>query len=203
MGKDLKLGVLVSGRGTNLQSIINSIEDGRLDAEIAIVISDTPEVEALERAEKHDIENQYIGKEDFTTVKEYESAMIEVLEEYGVELVAMAGFMTFLSPHFIDYYRDRIMNIHPSLLPAFPGMDAQRQAFNYGVKVTGCTVHFADEGVDTGPIILQESVPVLEDDTVNSLSKRILAEEHRIYPKAIQLYANNRLKVKGRKVEIL
>jgi len=203
VGKRLTIGVLVSGRGTNLQSIINSIEDGRLKAEIGIIISDNPEAKALDRAENHGIKSICIEEDNFNIKQEYEEEMIKVLEENGVELVVMAGFMTILSSYFVDYYRNRLMNIHPSLLPAFPGVDAQRQAFKYGVKVTGCTVHFAYEGMDTGPIILQEAVPVLEDDTVTSLSKRILAVEHRIYPKAIQLFADERLKVEGRKVEIL
>ncbi|MCK8824956.1 phosphoribosylglycinamide formyltransferase [Fuchsiella alkaliacetigena] len=203
MYDDIIIGVLVSGRGTNLQSIIDSIEDGRLNAEIGIVISDNPEAKALDRAEKYDLNNTYIGKEDFATTADYEARMVEVLEENEVELVAMAGFMTFLSSYFIDQYRNRIMNIHPSLLPAFPGPNAQEQALDYGVKISGCTVHFADEGIDSGPVILQEAVPVLEGDTVESLSRRILAEEHRIYPKAIQLFANGRLVVKDGKVEIL
>ena len=203
MYDDIIIGVLVSGRGTNLQSIIDSIEDGRLNAEIGIVISDNPEAKALDRAEKYGLNNVYIGKEDFATTEEYEAQMVEVLKENEVELVAMAGFMTFLSSYFIDQYRNRIMNIHPSLLPAFPGPNAQEQALDYGVKISGCTVHFADEGIDSGPVILQEAVPVLEGDTIESLSRRILAEEHRIYPKAIQLFANGRLVVKNNKVEIL
>ncbi|SJZ81369.1 phosphoribosylglycinamide formyltransferase [Selenihalanaerobacter shriftii] len=203
MAKRLRLGVLVSGRGTNLQSIINSIEADRLNAKIEIIISDNLDAKALERAKKHGIKGVSIIPGDFNSKQEYEEKMITILEEHGVELVAMAGFITILSSHFIEYYRNRLMNIHPSLLPAFPGLDAQRQAFKHGVKVTGCTVHFAYEGMDTGPIILQEAVQVLEDDTVASLSRRILAEEHQIYPKAIQLFADRRLKVEGRKVEIL
>jgi phosphoribosylglycinamide formyltransferase-1 len=203
LGEKLNIGVLVSGRGTNLQSIINSIEDDTLDAQINIVISNNPEVKALERCEKFGIENQHLDPDDFDTKEEYETKLIEVLEENNVELVAMAGFMKVLSSYFVECYRNKLMNIHPSLLPAFPGVDAQRQAFNYGVKVTGCTVHFVDEGVDSGPIILQETVPVLKSDTVSSLSQRILAEEHRVYPKAIQLFVNNRLRVEDGKVEIL
>ncbi|ADL13792.1 phosphoribosylglycinamide formyltransferase [Acetohalobium arabaticum] len=203
MGKKLVVGVLASGRGTNLQSIINSIEEGRLDAEIGIVISDNPEAKALLRAENHGLKQQCIESGDFADTEEYEEEMIEVLEENNVDLVAMAGFMKILSSYFIQHYSNRIMNIHPSLLPAFPGTDAQKQALEYGVKVSGCTVHFADEGMDSGPIIMQAAVSVLEDDTVESLSKRILAEEHRIYPEAIQLYADNKLQVRDDRVEIL
>lgn len=203
MDKKLVIGVLASGRGTNLQSIINSIEEDRLDAEIGIVLSDNPEAKALSRAESHGLKQQCIEPSDFASTEEYEAAMIEVLEKNDVDLVAMAGFMKILSSYFIQHYSNRIMNIHPSLLPAFPGTDAQEQALEYGVKVSGCTVHFADEGVDSGPIIMQAAVPVLEDDTVESLSKRILAEEHRVYPEAIQLYAGNRLQVREGRVEIL
>ncbi|MBM7624345.1 phosphoribosylglycinamide formyltransferase [Sporohalobacter salinus] len=203
MGKKLVIGVLASGRGTNLQSIINSIEEERLDVEIGIVISDKADAKALSRAEDHGLKQQCIRPSEFDNIKEYEAEMIKVLEENNVELVVMAGFMRILSSYFIQYYSNQIMNIHPSLLPSFPGTDAQKQALEYGVKVSGCTVHFADEGIDSGPIIIQSAVPVLEDDTVTSLSKRILAEEHRLYPKAIQLYAENKLRIRAGKVEII
>lgn len=203
MGDELSIGVLASGRGTNLQSIINSIEEDRLEAKIGIVISDNADAKALSRAEEHGLKQQCIQRKDFASTKEYEAAMIEVLEKNNVELVAMAGFMKVLSSYFIQYYSNQIMNIHPSLLPAFPGTNAQKQAFEYGVKLSGCTVHFADERVDNGPIIMQAAVPVLEDDTVDSLSRRILAEEHRLYPEAIQLYAEDKLRVRDGKVEII
>lgn len=199
MSKKLRIGVLVSGRGTNLQAIIDSIQKGDLSAEIVIVISDNPNAMALERAKKANIPTAYVkpGKKS-----EFEEKIIRLLEENNVELIVLAGFMRILSPNFVNHFPLRIINIHPSLLPSFPGLEAQRQALEYGVKITGCTVHFVNEMVDAGPIILQEAVPVYDDDTVESLSNRILEKEHKILVEAIRLFSENRLKVVGRRVFI-
>jgi len=200
MKRIVKLGVLVSGSGSNLQSIINHIEKGLLDAEIRMIISNNPEAYALVRARKHGIPYTVLEHRDFVTREDFDRKMIEVFNISGVELVLMAGFMRILSPLFLNAFPMKIMNIHPAILPSFPGMHAQQRAFDYGVKFSGCTVHFADEGVDTGPIIIQAIVPVYDQDTDEILAQRILKEEHRIYPKAIQLYAEGKLYVVGRKV---
>ncbi len=196
----LKLGVLVSGSGSNLQSIIDRIEAGALNAEIGVMITNKPDAYALVRCEKHGIPVVVIRHQDFRTREDFDRGMIEVLQSHAVELVVMAGFMRVLTPVFLKAFPMRIMNIHPALLPAFPGTHVQQQAIDYGVKFSGCTVHFADEGVDTGPVIIQAVVPVLPQDTADTLAARILKEEHRIYPKAIQFYAEGRLLVSGRKV---
>ncbi len=202
MKRIVKLGVLVSGSGSNLQSIIDHIEKGLIDAEIRMIISNNPEAYALVRARKHGIPYTVLEHRDFAKREDFDGKMIEVFNLSGVELVIMAGFMRVLSPLFLNAFPMRIMNIHPALLPSFPGMHAQKQAFDYGVKFSGCTVHFADEGVDTGPIIIQAVVPVYDQDTDEILAQRILKEEHRIYPKAIQLYAEGKLHVVGRKVSV-
>lgn len=199
----LKIGILASGRGSNLQSIIDNIESGELKAEIKIVISDRKKAFALERAANHQINTLYINPEQYGTKEDYEQKLIDIFKEKGVELVVMAGFMRILSPYFIKQFRQRLMNIHPSLLPAFPGLHPQRQALEYGVKVSGCSVHFADEGMDTGPIILQSSVPVLDDDDEDSLAARILEQEHQIYPYAIKLFSEGRIKIEDRKVKVI
>jgi phosphoribosylglycinamide formyltransferase-1 len=199
----LKVGVLCSGRGSNLQAIIDASKEGKIKAKVVVVISDNEKALALERARRDNIPAIYINPSAFSSKEEYEAAIIKELRSKGVELVALAGFMRVLSPYFVKAYQNRIMNIHPSLLPAFPGLEAQKQAFDYGVKVAGATVHFVDFGIDTGPIIIQAAVPVKEDDTPESLAERILKEEHRIYPKAIDLFAQNKLKIEGRKVKIL
>lgn len=200
MGKLLKIGVLVSGSGTNLQSIIDRCEDGFLPATIACVISNNENAFALERARKNGIPAICLKHTDFSGRSAYDAELINVLRAHGVELVVLAGFMRIITPGFIEAFPNAIMNIHPALLPAFPGLHAQRQALDYGVKVTGCTVHFVDAGTDTGPIILQATVPVESDDTEETLSARIRIEEHRIFPEAIRLFAEGRLKVEGRKV---
>ncbi|MCX7817260.1 MAG: phosphoribosylglycinamide formyltransferase [Syntrophales bacterium] len=200
MKRIINIGVLVSGSGSNLQAIIDNIERGRLDARIAIVISNNPEAYALERCRRHGVPYVVIRHEDYATRESFDRAMIDVLNANGVELVVMAGFMRILSREFLDAFPMRIMNIHPALLPSFPGLHGQKKAVEYGVKFSGCTVHFADEGVDTGPVIIQAVVPVLPDDTEESLAARILREEHKIYSQAIQWYAEGRLEVKGRKV---
>ena len=202
MSKRLPIGVLASGSGSNLQSIIDHIEQGRLDAEIRVVISNNPDAYALTRAKKHGIPCVVIRHQEFPNREAFDGQMVETLVSYGVELVVMAGFMRVLSPVFLKAFSQRVINIHPALLPSFPGLHGQQQAFDYGVKFSGCTVHFADDGVDSGPIIIQAIVPVLEADTADSLAARILREEHRIYPQAIQFYAEDRIEIQNRQVKI-
>ena len=196
----IKLGVMCSGRGTDLQSIIDAIQNGELNAEISIVITDKPNVMALERATKAGIKNICVDRKKFTERADFESELLKNLE--GVDLVILAGFMRIVSPDFVRHYEGRLMNIHPSLLPAFPGAHAHRDALAYGVKVSGCTVHFVDEGTDSGPIILQAAVEVHKDDTEETLSARILEKEHIIYPQAIKLFVEGKLEIVGRKVLI-
>ncbi len=203
MARIVNLGVLVSGSGSNLQSIIDNIERGTLPARIAIVVSNNPGAFALERARKHGIAAVVIEHAGFADRESYDRRVVDTLQAHGVELVVLAGFMRVLSPLFLRAFPMRVMNIHPALLPSFPGTHGQRKAFDYGVKFSGCTVHFADEGVDTGPIIIQAVVPVYDADTEDTLSRRILKEEHRIYPQAIRLYAEGKLHVEGRKVRVL
>ena len=198
----INIGVLASGRGTNLQVIIEAIEEGKIEGEIKVVISDNPDAYALKRAKQHNIETQYIDFKSFKNREDYDKKIVECLKEKKIDLVVLAGYMRILSPYFIRTYKNKIMNIHPALLPSFPGLHAQRQAVEYGVKISGCTVHFVDEGVDSGPIILQKSVEVSADDTEESLVEKILKEEHQIYPRAIQLFSQGRLIIKGRKVFI-
>ena len=197
-----KLGVLCSGRGTDLQSIIDAIAAGQVPAEIAIVLTDK-EAYALKRAKKAGIEAVCVDRKQFDGREPFEKALIEKLEAAGVTLVVLAGFMRILTPYFVGHFAGRIMNIHPALLPSFPGAHAHRDVLAYGVKVSGCTVHFVDEGTDSGPIIMQAAVPVLDDDTEETLGARVLKEEHRIYPECIRLYCEGKLKVEGRKVTIL
>ena len=199
----IKLGVLCSGRGTDLQSIIDAIANKQLNAEIAIVLTDKPNVMALERAEKAGIKNVCVDRKNFADKSEFETALLNELKSAEVDLVILAGFMRILSPAFVHEYKDRIMNIHPSLLPSFPGAHAHRDVLAYGVKVSGCTVHFVDEGTDSGPIIMQSAVEVKDDDTEESLAARVLEQEHIIYPKAIQLYVEGKLKIDGRRVIII
>ena len=199
----IKLGVLCSGRGTDLQSIIDAIADGKLNAQISIVLTDKPNVMALERAERAGIKNECIDRKSFADQLSFEAKLLNELRAAEVDLVVLAGFMRILSPTFVRAYKERIMNIHPSLLPAFPGAHAHRDVLAYGVKVSGCTVHFVDEGTDTGPIILQSAVAVLEGDDEESLAARVLEQEHIIYPKAIQLFVEGRLQIDGRHVKIL
>ncbi|MBI4681593.1 MAG: phosphoribosylglycinamide formyltransferase [Nitrospirae bacterium] len=198
----LTLGVLASGRGSNFQSIIDSIESGVLNAKIALLITDNPESYAIERANKHNIEALVIKPRDFSDRDLYYSHIAEELKKRNVELVILAGFMRVVGKALIDKYRNRIMNIHPALLPAFPGLHGQKQAAEYGVKISGCTVHFVDEGMDTGPIIIQAAVPAYHDDTEETLSERILKQEHKIFPYAIRLYSEGKISVNGRKVII-
>lgn len=203
MEKKLGIGVLVSGSGSNLQSIIDHIEKGLLDAEIKVVISNNPDAYAIERAKKHQLKTIIINHSSFDSREAFDQAVVDVLKENGVSLVIMAGFMRLLSSVFLSAFPLRIMNIHPALLPSFPGIHAQDKALRYGVKFTGCTVHFADENADSGPIIIQSIVPVYDDDTEETLSARILREEHKIYPQAIQYYAEGKIEIHGRKVRIM
>lgn len=198
----LRIGVLASGRGTNLQAIIDAIQAGRLDARLVVVISDKPDAPALGRAQRHGAKALFIDPHDVHEREAFDRALVTALTEHQVELVCLAGFMRILTPAFLTVFPDRIMNIHPALLPAFPGLHPQRRALEHGVKLSGATVHFVDEGVDSGPIILQVAVTVQDDDTEESLSARILAEEHKIYPRAIQLFAEGRLRIEGRRVII-
>ena len=198
----VNIGVLVSGRGTNLQAIIEAIEEGKIEGEIKVVISDNPDAYALKRAQQYHINTRYINFKEFKNREDYDKEIIKTLKEKKIELVVLAGYMRILSPYFIRTYKNKIMNIHPALLPSFPGLHAQKQAIEYGAKVSGCTVHFVDEGVDSGPIILQKAVEVSDDDTEESLAEKILKEEHQIYPRAIQLFSEGRLIIKGRRVFI-
>ncbi len=201
--KKVKLGVLVSGRGSNLQAIIDNCENGSLSAEVAVVISDQADAYALERARKHGISGIHVSAKGYRGKRdEYDALLVKELRKHDVELVCLAGFMRIITPTLIKAYPNRIMNIHPALLPAFPGLHVQKSALEYGVKFSGCTVHFVDEGMDTGPIIIQAVVPVLPQDTEDSLSARILRQEHTIYSRAIQLYAEGRLAVEGRRVVV-
>ena len=200
----LRVGVLASGRGSNLQAIIDRSRAHDTGVELAVVLSDVADAEALERARRAGVPAVHIPPGRFKTKlePEIEARYVEELEKHGVEVIALAGFMRILHDGFLERYSRRIVNIHPSLLPSFPGLRAQTQAFEYGVKWSGATVHFVDAGVDTGPIILQTAVPVRDDDTPETLAARILAEEHRIYPKALQLLAEGRLRIEGRRVVI-
>ena len=198
----LPLGVLISGGGTNLQAIIDAIADGQLPAEIRLVVSNRHDAYGLSRAERHGIPSAVLPHRGYPSRRAFEAALISTLRERGVELVVLAGFMRLLSPFFIRAFPQRIVNIHPGLLPAFPGLHAQRQALERGVRIAGATVHFVDEEMDHGPIICQAAVPVHPDDTEDSLSARILTQEHRIYPHAIRLFAEGRLEVRGRSVVV-
>ena len=202
--KKVKIAVLVSGRGSNLQAIIDNIEKGLLPAEIAVVISDQADAYSLERARKHNIPAVHVSAKGYKGKREeYDAVLAAELQKHHVELVCLAGFMRIITPTLIKAFPSRILNIHPALLPAFPGLHVQKAALEHGVKFSGCTVHFVDEGMDTGPIIIQAVVPILDNDTEDSLSERILRQEHKIYSRAIQLYAEGRLKIEGRRVKIL
>ncbi len=202
-GKMLKIGVLASGRGSNFQALIDAIESKKITAEIKLLIVDNPKAYAIERAKRHSIEYLYIDLSKYPTKNEYYIEVANQLKSRDIELVILAGFMRVVKKPLIDAYPNRIMNIHPALLPSFPGLHGQRDAVDYGVRISGCTVHFVDEGVDTGPIIIQAAVAVSPDDSEDILSQRILALEHKIYPEAVRLYAEGRLKIEGRKVKIL
>jgi phosphoribosylglycinamide formyltransferase-1 len=197
------IAVLVSGRGSNLQAIIDSITSGYLKARISVVVSDVGDAYALLRAKKHGIDAVFVNPENFASKELYETEILKVLKTHNAELVLLAGYMRILGKTLLLSYRNRILNIHPALLPAFTGLHAQKQAFDHGVKVAGCTVHFVDETLDGGPIILQKCVEVKEDDTSEMLADRILEQEHKIYPEAVKLFVENRLRIEGRKIKIL
>jgi len=197
------LGVLVSGRGSNLHAIFDAIQTDRLKAKIGVVISDNPDAQALKRIAGFGITTVVVERKKFASQYDFEMALTAELRLHHVELVVLAGFMRILGPQFISQFTGRIMNIHPALLPSFPGLDAQAQAIAYGVKISGCTVHFVDEGMDSGPIILQEAVPVHDDDSEHTLAERILHVEHVLYPRAIGMYCEGRLKKEDRRVVII
>lgn len=198
----MRLGILISGRGSNFEAISNNIAKRTLDAEIAVVVSNRANAPGLDIARTRGIPMRVIPSQGLER-EAYDALLIDELRTHDVELVCLAGFMRLLSASFVRAFPNRVLNIHPSLLPAFPGLDAARQALDHGVKIAGCTVHFVDEFLDSGPIILQSAVPVLDEDTVITLSARILAQEHLIYSQAIQYIAENQLNIEGRKVRIL
>jgi phosphoribosylglycinamide formyltransferase-1 len=198
------LGVLLSGRGSNLQAIIDAIEAETLSAEIAVVVSNKQEAGGLERARKHNVAHVWLDPKPFAgrpdSRESYDRALLDVLRKYEVDLVLLAGYMKIVTAVLVSAYENRMMNIHPSLLPSFPGLDVQKKALEHGCKIAGCTVHFVTEGVDEGPIIIQAAVPIVEGESPDDLAGRILEQEHLIYPRAIQLYAERRLRVEGRRV---
>ena len=198
----LGLGVLASGRGSNLQAILEACARPGFPARVVVVVSDRERAQALDRARAAGVEARFVNPKDFSDREAYDLALVRELEARRAGLVCLAGFMRILTAGFVRAYAGRILNVHPSLLPAFPGLAAQRQALEYGVKLAGATVHVVEEGVDTGPVVLQSSVPVHPDDTEESLSARILVEEHRLYPEAIRLFAEGRLTITGRKVVV-
>lgn len=202
MAKEI-LGVLCSGRGTNLQSILAAVDSGQIPAPVGVVLTDKPDAKALERAEKAGIPRFCVNRKQYADKQAFEEALVEKLREQGVTLVILAGFMRILSPYFVHEFPGRILNIHPSLLPSFGGAHAHRDVLAYGVKVSGCTIHFVDEGMDSGPIILQTSVQVLDSDDEDTLAARVLEQEHKLYPKAIELFLKGKLRIEGRKVRIL
>ena len=199
----LRVGVLASGRGSNLRAILSGVEARRIRAEVVVVLSDRSGAGVLDIARDHGVEALVLDPTPHPGREGYDRALIALLEERRVGLVCLAGYMRILSPVVVRHFEGRLLNIHPALLPAFPGLHAQRQALEHGVRIAGATVHFVDEGVDTGPIVLQAAVSVRQDDTEATLSDRILAEEHRIYPEAIRLFAEGRLRLEDRRVRIL
>lgn len=202
----LRIAVLASGRGSNLQAVIDAIDAGRIHAAIVAVISNKRDAAALERARKHGLADIFVDPKPFAGRPDgreaYDRALLELLHRHEAELVLLAGYMKIVTNVLIEAYANRMMNIHPSLLPAFPGLDVQKKAIDWGCKLAGCTVHFVTEGVDEGPIILQAAVPVLDGDIPDTLAARILEQEHRIYPRAVELFAEGRLRVEGRRVFI-
>lgn len=198
----LTLGVLVSGGGSNLQVLLDGCAAGSLDARVGLVLSNKPGVGALERAARAGVPSLVLSHKDFPTREAFDAKVVEALRAHGAELVVLAGFMRLVTPVLLDAFPDRVLNIHPALLPAFPGVDGQGQALAYGVRVAGATVHLVDAGMDTGPILLQGVVPVLEEDTHDTLQKRILAMEHRLLPLAVQCFAQGRVTREGRRVRV-
>lgn len=202
----LRVAVMASGRGSNLQSVIDAIGRGQVRAQIVAVISNKKDAVALERARKHGLKDLFVDPKPFAgrpdSREAYDRLLLDILQQHDVELVLLAGYMKIVTAVLVNAYTNRMMNIHPSLLPSFPGLDVQKKAIDWGCKLAGCTVHFVTEGVDEGPIIIQAAVPVLDDDTPESLAARILVQEHKIYPRAVQLFAEGRLRVDGRRVFI-
>lgn len=199
----MKIAVLASGSGTNLQAIIDSVKANKIEnCEIVVVISNKESAFALERARKEGIEAVYVNYKEFNSREDYDKRIVDIMKEKGVGLVILAGYLKWITPYFVESFRNRILNIHPSLLPSFKGLEGIEQAFNYGVKVTGVTVHFVDETEDGGAIILQENVRIEEEDTLEKLAEKIHKVEHRLYPEAINLFIKGRLKIEGRKVKI-
>ncbi|MGZ8448497.1 MAG: phosphoribosylglycinamide formyltransferase [Candidatus Deferrimicrobiaceae bacterium] len=196
------IAVLISGSGSNLQAIIDASEKGEIPCTVGIVISNKVDAYGLVRAKKHGIATEVVDHRAFPGREEFDAKLVEILRGSGAELVCLAGFMRVLTPVFVRAFPNRILNIHPALLPSFPGTHGPRQALSYGVRFSGCTVHFLDEGVDTGPVIVQAVVPVYDDDTEETLAARILVQEHRIYPMAIRLYFSRKLVIEGRKVKV-
>jgi len=198
-----RIGVLISGSGSNLQAIIDAVEEGRINGELVLVVSNDPDAYGLVRAANHRIPTAVVVHTDYPSREAYDQALVSALQSAGVELVCLAGFMRVITPVFINAFPGRIINIHPALLPAFPGTHGQGQTFAYGTRVAGCTVHFVDDQVDHGPIIIQAVVPVLPDDDEDALAARILRCEHKIYPEAVRLFCDHRLRIEGRKVKVL
>ena len=197
-----KIAVLISGSGSNLQAIIDAAERGEIPCRVGIVISNKANAYGLVRAKKHGIPTEVVDHKAFPNRESFDAKLVEIIRESGAELVCLAGFMRVLTPVFVQAFPNRILNIHPALLPSFPGTHGPGQALAYGVRFSGCTVHFLDEGVDTGPIVVQAVVPVYDDDTEETLAARILVQEHRIYPMAIRLYFSGKLSIEGRKVKV-
>jgi len=202
MAEPTRIGVLASGRGSNMEALIRGCAEGRIPGRVVLVLSDRASAGALETARGHGIDARYLDPKPYGSREAYDRALVEALQGEGVELVCLAGYMKLVTRDFIDAFEDRILNIHPSLLPAFPGLKAQQQALDYGAKVSGCTVHLVELAMDGGPIVMQAAVPVAEDDTEESLSARILKEEHRIYVEAVRLYCQGKLEVQGRRVVV-
>ena len=198
-----RVAILASGRGSNMAALVTAMREGKIKADPALVLSNNPGAAGLSRARQWGIPTEVLDHRQLRPREAHERAVLDTLARYQVDLVCLAGYMRLLGKTFVHAYQHRMMNIHPSLLPAFPGLDAQAQALLYGAKMAGCTVHFVDEVPDGGPIILQAAVPVLEDDTEETLSARILEQEHRIYPEAVALFFDGRLKVDGRRVHVL
>jgi phosphoribosylglycinamide formyltransferase-1 len=203
MSEKPSIAVLVSGSGSNLQAIIDASERGEIPCRVGIVISNKTDAYGLVRAKKHGIPTEIVDHKGFSTREEFDAKLVEIIRGTGAELVCLAGFMRVLTPVFVRAFPNRILNIHPALLPSFPGTHGPGQALSYGVRFSGCTVHFLDEGVDTGPVIVQAVVPLYDDDTEETLAARILVQEHRIYPMAIRLFFSGKLEVKGRRVKVL
>ncbi len=196
----MNIGVLISGRGTNLEAIIKAVKEGKIKASIPVVVSNKKDARGLKIAEKYGIRGVFLNPDEFSSREDFDSAVANLLEKNNVDLVILAGYMRILSDYFIDKFEGRLLNIHPSLIPAFQGLKPQKRAVEYGVMFSGCTVHFVTRELDNGPVIIQAVVPVLPDDTEESLSERILKYEHRIYPQAVKWYVDGRIKLNGRKV---